>query len=237
MKEERSYPETEGLHTSVSEDSAGVPKSTLRSKWSKKKVALGGMATAGILAISAFAIVPTTAAWQDSETVGTSMASGTFDLEISTNGGTTWQSTGGSTVSFTMPGFTRWAPGDQSNTGSNVKLRVSPSSTNDGVIQFDTCGTGTNAGVRVTGSGASAAHYSWTMGSTNTAGSTFTISSTGLNSCSPSPLTSTTGKVTLKKGDAAGVAVPISVRALDTLPQGGSASTLTIRFTAESVSE
>lgn len=210
-------------------------KDHTKKKWSKKKGALGAVAAAGVLAMSAFVIAPTTAAWTDTEAVTSSMASGTFDLEISTNGGTTWQSTGGTSVAYTMPAMATWAPGDQSNSGDNIRLRVSSASTNDAVIQFNTCGTSASSGVQVTGGGSAAAHYSWTIGSTNEAGSAFTISNTGLNSCSPSPLTATTGKVVIPRGNTTGVSVPITMRALDTLTQGGTASTLTVRFNAESV--
>lgn len=204
-----------------------------KQKWSRKKAAMSGAAAAGLIAVSALAIAPTTAAWNDSESVGAEVSSGEFDLQISTDGGSTWQSQNGSTVSMNIPiTGNRWGPGD-SATGSQLRLRMSPGTTHDGVIQFNDCSTASGSSVRVVGSGGAASHFNWRMRTYATQGVT-DFTTVGLNNCSPGNLSATNGRLVLDSNNQNGYQVDIGATGRSTLPQNSSGN-LTVTFTAESV--
>lgn len=96
----------------------------------KKKIAAAASA-AGVLSVGA---ALTLASWTDWATVDAEFQAGQFDVEISTDGGTTWQSE--ASLGFADLGDDlTWAPGDQHQV--DFSLRLAPGTTHDGVISAD----------------------------------------------------------------------------------------------------
>lgn len=195
-------------------------KSRFKAMSLKKKVVTLTSAF-GVVALASFAVAPTTAAWNSAETVGISANQGTFVMQVSTNGGTTWTNTGSASLSFND--FSFWSPGDSQS--KSLKLRMSPTSTHVGRIDLSSCGTAASNAVRVAGTGRTS-DYSWTLVTPggNLSGASFTTcsyASTGGN-----------GLVILKPGDTAGVDISLQLTAKSTLTQGQN-STFTTTFTAE----
>lgn len=197
-------------------------KSSLGERFAKKKTKVIALASAaGILAVSSFAVGPTVASWTSVETAGTSATAGTFVLQVSTNGGTTWTNTGSATVSFND--FSHWSPGDSQS--KDFRLRVSPTSTHTGAVNLSSCGTAAASSVRIAGTGGTS-DYNWTVVTPegNVGGTSFT-------NCSYAS-TGGTGELVLRPANSAGVPMSVQLTAKSTLTQSQN-STFNITFTAE----
>lgn len=192
-------------------------------KTKKKMAAITGL---GAFVFALIAVSPTAANWVDDEAVGTDVNSGSFNLEISTNGGSTWQSNNSSAATLAMDSFDYWAPGDSDT--AEFLLRVSPDSSHSGSLDFSCDGS-----VVMTSSGTATNGYDWTMGGDGNAEYTpFTaIGGPTLTECNDNDFDDPT-EITMNPGEAYQFNVLLSAN--PSLQQDTSAS-VEWEFTAESI--
>lgn len=144
-----------------------------KSKFKKKTAAFAGI---GAFLFALVAVSPTAANWNDAESSGANMQAGSFGLEISVDGGNSWQSNSGA-ATLALDSFDYWAPGD--NDTAEFQLRVSPGSSHSGVLDFS-C-----ENINMTTSGSGADGFSWGIGEVATDGR---IGAESLNNCSTNNL-------------------------------------------------
>jgi hypothetical protein len=108
-------------------------------KTNTKKIAGAGIALAAIAGVAGLGF-QAMSSWTDSESAGTQLASGAFNIEISTDGGVTWQdettAEGYAVLDLTdvfddVEGGT-WRPGD--SVATDFQIRAADETTHDGVI-------------------------------------------------------------------------------------------------------
>lgn len=112
-----------------------------------KKTALIAGGSVLALGVSALAVGGTIANWSDEETTGTGFSSGQLEIEISTDGGESWQS-GTTNEDYAVldlsdvvddTGQGRFQPGEYVET--NFQLRAADGQSHDGVISAESVST------------------------------------------------------------------------------------------------
>lgn len=104
---------------------------------SKNKLAGLGAAGLGVLS-AAFIAVSSIASWTDSASVGTQLQAGSFGIEVSVDGGNTWNADTSIDAFADLPNASaidNWTPDD--HTVDDVQIRIPEDATHSAVVSYE----------------------------------------------------------------------------------------------------